>query len=140
MIVYPLSNVNIAGTFLLLSPAHYLKIHPKYGLRVGMDTLVNILEYVSLSIGIVGIFIVLWGVIVGLVEFIRAQFSHLEKIRIDLGRYLLLGLEFLIAADIIRTIVKPTLEEVAVLLAIVAIRTVISYFLNKEIERLGHGK
>lgn len=114
-----------------------------------MDTLVSILEYVSISIGIVGIFIVLWGVIVGLVEFIRAQIAHLgrqgkalplEKIRIDLGRYLLLGLEFLIAADIIRTIVKPTLEEVAVLLAIVAIRTVISYFLNKEIERLGHIK
>jgi uncharacterized membrane protein len=133
----------------LLSGTLYLKIQPHYGLRVVMDTLVNILEYISLSIGIVGIFIVLWGVIVGLVEFIRAQLAHLgrhrkllplEKIRIDLGRYLLLGLEFLIAADIIRTIVKPTLEEVAVLLAIVAIRTVISYFLNKEIERLGHGK
>ena len=114
-----------------------------------MDTLVNILEYISLGIWIIGIFIVLWGVIVGLVEFIRAQIAHLgkqrkslplEKIRIDLGRYLLLGLEFLIAADIIRTIVKPSLEEVAVLVAIVAIRTVISYFLNKEIERLGHTK
>ena len=64
----------------------------------------------------------------------------LEKIRIDLGRYLLLGLEFLIAADIIRTIAKPSLEEVTVLVAIVAIRTVISYFLNKEIERSGYGK
>jgi uncharacterized membrane protein len=114
-----------------------------------MDTLVNILEYISIGIGIVGIFIVLWGVIVGLVEFVRAQITHLgkqrkalplEKIRIDLGRYLLLGLEFLIAADIIRTILKPSLEEVAVLVAIVAIRTVISYFLNKEIERLGHTK
>ncbi len=114
-----------------------------------MDALVNILEYISIGIGVVGIFIVLWGVIVGLVEFIRAQITHLgkqrkslplEKIRIDLGRYLLLGLEFLIAADIIRTIVKPSLEEVAVLVAIVAIRTVISYFLNKEIERLGHTK
>jgi len=114
-----------------------------------MAELVEILEYISLGIGIVGIFIVLWGVVVGLVEFIRAQFAHLgrqrellplEKIRIDLGRYLLLGLEFLIAADIIRTIVKPSLEEVAVLVAIVAIRTVISYFLNKEIERLGHSK
>ncbi len=114
-----------------------------------MAELVNILEYISLGIGMVGIFIVLWGVVVGLVEFIRAQFAHLgrqrkllplEKIRIDLGRYLLLGLEFLIAADIIRTIVKPSLEEVAVLVAIVAIRTVISYFLNKEIERSGHSK
>ena len=115
----------------------------------GMVDLVQLIEYISLGIGLVGIFIVLWGVIVGLVEFIRAQFAHLarhskllplEKIRIDLGRYLLLGLEFLIAADIIRTIVKPSFEEVAVLLAIVAIRTVISYFLNKEIERLGHSK
>jgi uncharacterized membrane protein len=114
-----------------------------------MDTLVNILEYVSLGIGAVGIFIVLWGVILGFIEFLRAQaafFSKgknpvpLEKIRIDLGRYLLLGLEFLIAADIIRTIVKPSLEEVVVLVAIVAIRTVISYFLNKELERLGHVK
>jgi uncharacterized membrane protein len=113
----------------------------------GMAALLQFIEYISLGIGLVGIFIVLWGVIVGLVEFIRAQLAYLgrhikllplEKIRIDLGRYLLLGLEFLIAADIIRTIVKPSLEEVAVLLAIVAIRTVISYFLNKEIERLGH--
>ena len=114
-----------------------------------MVDIVQFIEYISLGIGLVGIFIVLWGVIVGLVEFIRAQIAHLgrkrkllplEKIRIDLGRYLLLGLEFLIAADIIRTIVKPSLEEVAVLLAIVAIRTVISYFLNKEVERLGHSK
>lgn len=114
-----------------------------------MDALVNILEYISIGIGVVGIFIVLWGVIVGLVEFVGAQIAYLgkqrkslplERIRIDLGRYLLLGLEFLIAADIIRTIVKPSLEEVAVLVAIVAIRTVISYFLNKEIERLGHTK
>jgi uncharacterized membrane protein len=44
-----------------------------------------------------------------------------------------LGLEFLIAADIIRTIIRPTLEELAILGGIVVIRTVISYFLGKEI-------
>ena len=113
-----------------------------------METLVKVLEYISLSIGAIGIFIVLLGVVVGFIEFIEAQAAllgkskkpvPLEKIRTDLGRYLLLGLEFLIAADIIRTIVKPSLEEVAVLVAIVAIRTVISYFLNKEIERLAQG-
>ena len=41
-------------------------------------------------------------------------------------------LEFLIAADIIHTIVKPTLEELAILGSIVIIRTIISYFLGKE--------
>jgi len=111
-----------------------------------MDTLINILDYISLGIGAVGIFIVLWGVILGFIEYLRAQaafFSKekkpvpLEKIRIDLGRYLLLGLEFLIAADIIRTIVKPSLEEVVVLVAIVAIRTVISYFSEQRDRAIG---
>jgi len=45
----------------LLSSALYLKIQPHYGLRLGMDTLVNILEYISLGIGTVGIFEVAAG-------------------------------------------------------------------------------
>ena len=50
-----------------------------------------------------------------------------------LGYYLLLGLEFLIAADIINTLVRPTPQDLLVLGAIVAIRTVISYSLNTEL-------
>ncbi len=42
------------------------------------------------------------------------------------------ALEFLIAADIVSTISHPTLQEVAVLGSIVALRTVISFFLNRE--------
>ena len=55
-------------------------------------------------------------------------------LRNHLGSYLLLGLEFLIAADIIKTIQRPTLEEMAILGSIVVIRTVISYSLNREME------
>lgn len=51
------------------------------------------------------------------------------------GRAILLGLEFLIAADIINTVaVRPTLESVAVLAGIVAIRTFLSFSLELEIE------
>jgi uncharacterized membrane protein len=50
-----------------------------------------------------------------------------------LGYYLLLGLEFLIAADIIDTLMKPATQDLIVLGAIVAIRTVISYSLNSEL-------
>ena len=50
-----------------------------------------------------------------------------------LGGYILLALEVLIVADIIDSIAKPTFEDILRLAAIVAIRTVISYFLNKEI-------
>lgn len=51
-----------------------------------------------------------------------------------LGYYLLLGLEFLIAADIVDTLMKPELRELIVLGAIVAIRTIISFSLNAELK------
>ena len=55
--------------------------------------------------------------------------------RSSLGRAILLGLEFLVAADIINTVaVTPTLQSVAVLAAIVAVRTFLSFSLEVEIE------
>jgi uncharacterized membrane protein len=58
----------------------------------------------------------------------------LEPIRGTLGRAILLGLEFLVAADIIRTVaVEPTLRSVAVLGVIVAIRTFLSFSLGIEL-------
>ena len=50
--------------------------------------------------------------------------------------YLLLGLEFLIASDILKTVVDPTLDELAILGGVVIVRTVLSVFLNKEIKEL----
>ena len=106
----------------------------------------NILEYISFAIGIAAIAIITWGVILGLYDLTKHEFYRfrakqaktitLQQIRHRVGSYLLLGLEFLIAADIIRTIVKPTLEELAILGGIVVIRTIISYFLGRE---LGNG-
>jgi uncharacterized membrane protein len=56
-------------------------------------------------------------------------------LRQGLGRAILLGLEFLVAADIINTItIEPTLQSVAVLAAIVAIRTLLSFSLEVELE------
>jgi len=57
------------------------------------------------------------------------------QIRLHLGRYLALGIEFQLGADILGTAVSPTLEEVELLAAIAVIRTVLNYFLSKEIER-----
>jgi uncharacterized membrane protein len=106
----------------------------------------QVLDYVTLVIGSIAGLIIIYGVILGSVELIRTEFrsfrrgaetSHrFEEIRYDIGFHLLLGLEFLIAADIIRTIIRPTLEELAILGGIVVIRTVISYFLRKEIGQL----
>ena len=103
----------------------------------------QVLDYVTIVIGSMAGLIIVYGVILGSVELIRTEFGsfrrdaetahRFEKIRYDIGFHLLLGLEFLIAADVIRTIIRPTLEELAILGGIVVIRTVISYFLGKEI-------
>jgi len=108
-----------------------------------VDAIAGILEYVSFGIGLIAFVIIIWGVTKGLIEFIKAKLvSHstekqrldlLSSVRYDLGYHLLIALEFLIAADIIRTIIKPNLEELGILGAIVTIRVVLSYFLHREI-------
>ena len=55
-------------------------------------------------------------------------------------RHLLLGLEFLIASDILKTVVDPTLDELAILGGVVVVRTVLSVFLNKEIKELAENE
>ena len=58
-----------------------------------------------------------------------------SEIRLHLGSYLVLGLDFQLGANILATAVSPTFEEVQLLAAIVVIRTVLTYFLSKELER-----
>lgn len=58
-----------------------------------------------------------------------------EDIRLRLGRWLALALEFLLAADILRTAVAPTWSEIGQLAAIATIRTALNFFLQLEIDR-----
>src|SRR5271165_1259539 len=100
------------------------------------------LHHASFGIGVLGVLVIVFGVLCGLVRFVRAEFSAARGLSVDeerkqlrhvLGYYLLLGLEFLIAADIIDTLMKPSTQDLVILGAIVAIRTVISYSLNSEL-------
>lgn len=102
----------------------------------------DILNIISKVIGGIGAAIIVWGVTLTTFRLIFLEFKRFhhqlifrerEILRHKLGSYLLLGLEFLISADIIATIVNPTLNGMAILASIVAIRTVISFFLEKEI-------
>jgi len=101
----------------------------------------EVLSQISHVVGVVGVTVIVWGVAVAVAMTVRVEVRALKRrpttrdkilLRQQLGSSLLLGLEFLIAADVIRTVVQPSLEEVAVLGGIVAIRTVISYFLHRE--------
>ena len=102
----------------------------------------EIARYLILGIGIVGIAVISWGVIASLVELIRLELKRIkgvnicfqrEVLRHHLGSSLLLGLELLVSADIIQTIVKPTLDDVLILTFVVIIRTILDIFLNKEL-------
>ena len=61
--------------------------------------------------------------------------SSTEAIRLRLGRALALGLEFTVASDILRTAVAPTRQDILNLGAIVLLRTLLNYFLEREIEQ-----
>jgi uncharacterized membrane protein len=102
----------------------------------------NYLHHATFGISLLGVMVIVFGVLCGLLRFLHSEFSAVRgtnvegdrrKLRQVLGYYLLLGLEFLIAADIIDTLMKPTTQDLIVLGAIVAIRTVISYSLNAEL-------
>ncbi len=58
-----------------------------------------------------------------------------EDVRLRLGRWLALALEFELAADILRTAIAPTWAEIGQLAAIAAIRTALNFFLQQEIDR-----
>ena len=103
----------------------------------------EIIDLISRVIHIISIIVIVWGVIVAFLtllnlEYIKLKGTNICKqrglLRHQLGSYLLRGLEFMIAADIIHTIVRPDKNGLILLGSIVAIRTVISFFLNKEIE------
>lgn len=59
-----------------------------------------------------------------------------RHIWLHFGRWLILGLEFELAADILRTAISPTWTQLGQLAAIAAIRTVLNYFLERDIEKI----
>jgi uncharacterized membrane protein len=70
----------------------------------------KIVEHISLAIGVIGVSVILWGVLLGVLRLVRLEWASItgrdslverEDLRHHLGYYLLLGLEFLIAADIV---------------------------------------
>jgi uncharacterized membrane protein len=66
--------------------------------------------------------------------FVPRRKKRYNKVRLSLGRFLVVGLEFQLAADIIGTAIAPTWGQIGQLAAIALIRTFLNYYLNKEIE------
>lgn len=101
------------------------------------------LLYIQHTISFCGVLVIFSGVIMALVRYIRYLFcnvttqkSDINKIRLNLGLVLTLGLEFIIAADLIGTTTAPDYYSVGIVACIVLIRTVLSYTLNRDINSI----
>ncbi|HUJ13565.1 MAG TPA: DUF1622 domain-containing protein [Thermoanaerobaculia bacterium] len=96
----------------------------------------EIMGVIGLGLDAVGVLIVAIGAMVATIQALRPrQVQRYRILREDLGRAIVLSLEFLIAGDIIRSVVvDPTVVNVLVLGLIVVIRTFLSMTLQLEVE------
>ena len=94
-------------------------------------------ELIARFIEAVGVLVIVLGIAFAFFRFARGArtLEAYGRVRKDLGRAILLGLEVLVAADIVATVVtEPTMEKVLVLGVIVLIRTFLSFSLEIELE------
>ncbi len=101
-------------------------------LRTGVDLLVRLVEAA-------GALIIFFGAGIAAIRFVLSglhpgRVHEFTGVRLSLGRYLALGLEFQLASDVLSTAIAPTYEEIGKLAAIATIRTLLNYFLRQELE------
>ena len=77
----------------------------------------------------------IWRTVLGYVARLARAAGGDEAVRLRLGKWLALALEFALAADIVRTAVAPSWDEIGKLAAIMALRTALNYFLEREFEQ-----
>ncbi len=103
------------------------------------EYLVMAVDYLRLVVEAIGAAVVGFGVFATTFRYVLTLIGVRDytnnEIRLYLGRYLALGLEFQLGADILATAVAPTLDDVILLGAIATIRTALNYFLSQELER-----
>jgi uncharacterized membrane protein len=96
--------------------------------------------YLSIGVEMLGTLVIGIALIQFLVGYLSSLFRPQQianrVLRIRFGSSLTLSLELLLAADILRTAVAPTWEDIGKLAAIAAIRTVLNYFLEKELRTI----
>lgn len=85
-----------------------------------------------------GVGVIFAGAVVAFARFVVVGLRHRDPevfvpVRLVLGRFLALGLEFQLAADILRTAVAPSFRELGQLAAVATIRTALNFFLGREI-------
>jgi len=105
---------------------------------IGEELVRGSVDVLVLLVEIAGAVVIFSGAVIGFFRFVTVAIrdrrpDNFVPVRLDLGRFLALGLEFQLASDILRTAIAPTFREIGELAAIAAIRTALNYFLGLEI-------
>ena len=108
------------------------------------EALGTLFSYLIVAIEACGGFVILVGVtraIIGYVRNVVLRYNPeaVTLLRFRLGRCMVLALEFQVAADILKTGLSPTWQDILLLGAIIALRTVLNYFLDRELEIMDPG-
>jgi uncharacterized membrane protein len=94
-------------------------------------------QWLRLAVEAVGALVIGIGVVLAIyqliIHFKDEQSTNFNRVRLTLGKYLALALEFQVGADILSTAIAPSYEQIGKLGAIVVIRTLLNYFLTKEL-------
>ncbi len=106
------------------------------------EIIFSILNNTAFIIGLIGVIVIVIGVLVGFYFYITRK--TFWKIRMVLVKHILLGLDFLIARDIIETVILKSNSalwiDLASLVLIIAIRVIFSIFAEKEMDELMEDK
>jgi uncharacterized membrane protein len=109
-----------------------------------MEELLKLIAgHIALAVETVAVLIVTFGALEALLRTLTplvtrtADRKWTKHVWVDFGRWLLLALQFALAADIVRSAISPNWEDIGHLAAIAAIRTFLSYFLEKDLKEIG---
>ena len=95
----------------------------------------NIAHLVTYTLELIGIVVIAFGAISSIViQFIGGIKTKGHNIKIDLGNWLALGLEFKMGAEIIKTVVARNLEELAILGVVIVLRALLAILIHWEIK------
>ena len=102
--------------------------------RTGAMSVARLAELSAMLIIAAAVVEALWRALTIFIKRDVAADAVKESLRLQLGRWLAISLEFLLAADILLTAIAPTWDDIGKLGAIAFLRTALNYFLKKEIE------
>ena len=107
-----------------------------------MEQVMFVLESIAIAVDLVGIAILVFAALKFVIHYLLFEFKRLQglesivairNLRLGLGSYILLALEFIIVSDIIHSVVSTNLDDLLSLGLVVIIRIALSFFLGREL-------